>query len=106
MITLTETAAARIKEQLKHRGKGLGIRLGVKTNGCSGMSYMLEFIDQFSETLAIYDCDGVHVYIDPRHDIYLKGVEIDWVRQGLNTGFEFKNPNSKGECGCGESFSI
>jgi iron-sulfur cluster assembly protein len=106
VITLTEAAAARIKEQLKHRGKGLGIRLGVRTTGCSGMAYLLEFLDQLSETLAIYECNGVYVYIDPKHSVYLKNTEIDWVRQGLNAGFEFKNPNAKGECGCGESFSI
>jgi iron-sulfur cluster assembly protein len=106
MLTLTEKAVSRVKEQLLHRGKGLGIKLGVKTNGCSGMSYTLEFIDQVDETLAIYDCSGVHVYIDPKHTIYLKGVEMDWVTKGLNSGFEFNNPNEKGRCGCGESFSI
>ena len=106
MITLTEAAAARIKEQLKHRGKGLGIRLGVRTTGCSGMAYLLEFLDQIDGTLVIYECNGVYVYIDPKHTVYLKNTEVDWVRRGLNAGFEFNNPNAKGECGCGESFSI
>jgi iron-sulfur cluster assembly protein len=106
MLTLTEKAVARVQELLKHRGKGLGIKLGVRTNGCSGMSYTLEFLDRVDETLAIYDSNGIHVYIDPKHTIYLKGVEMDWVTKGLNSGFEFSNPNSKGECGCGESFRV
>ena len=106
MLTLTESAANRVKEQLLHRGKGLGIKLGVRTTGCSGMSYTLEFLDRIDETLAIYESNGVHVYVDPKHIPYLQGVEMDWQRKGLNEGFEFANPNSKGECGCGESFSI
>jgi len=106
MLTLTERAVARVKEQLLHRGKGLGIKLGIRTNGCSGMSYTLVFLDQIDETLAVYDCNGVHVYIDPKHAIYLKGVEMDWVTKGLNSGFEFNNPNEKSRCGCGESFSV
>jgi len=106
MLTLTKKAVDRVKEQLLHRGKGLGIKLGVRTNGCSGMSYTLEFLDRVDETLAIYDCDGVHVYMDPKHTVYLNGTEMDWVTKGLNSGFEFNNPNEKGRCGCGESFSI
>lgn len=106
MLTLTETAANRVKEQLLHRGKGLGIKLGVRTTGCSGLSYTLEFLDKIDSTLAIFESNGVHIYMDPRHMPYLTGVEMDWVTRGLNSGFEFANPNSKGECGCGESFSI
>ena len=106
MLTLTESAANRVKEQLLHRGKGLGIKLGVRTTGCSGMSYTLEFLDRIDETLAIYESNGVHVYVDPKHSIYLKGVEMDWVTKGLNSGFEFNNPNEKSRCGCGESFSV
>lgn len=106
MLTLTEKAADRVKEQLKHRAKGLGIKIGIRASGCSGMSYTMEFVDRVDETLAIYDCNGVHVYVDPKHLIYLKGTEMDWVTHGLNSGFEFANPNSKSECGCGESFSI
>jgi len=106
MLTLTKLAANRVNELLKHRGKGLGIKLGVKTNGCSGMSYTLEFLDRVDETLATYECEGVHVYMDPKHSVYLNGMEMDWVTKGLNSGFEFNNPNEKGRCGCGESFSI
>lgn len=106
MLTLTDRAADRVKEQLKHRGKGLGIKLGVRTNGCSGMSYTLEFLDRVDETLAIYESNGVYVYVDPKHSVYLKGIEMDWVTKGLNSGFEFSNPNEKSRCGCGESFSI
>jgi len=106
MLTLTEQAVERVKEQLKHRGKGLGIKLGVKTTGCSGLSYTMEFLDRIDETLAVYDCDGVLIYMDPKHTVYLKGVELDWITKGLNSGFEFNNPNEKGRCGCGESFSI
>jgi iron-sulfur cluster assembly protein len=106
MLTLTERAVDRVKEQLLHRGKGLGIKLGVRTNGCSGMSYTLAFLDQVDQTLAVYDCGGVHVYMDPKHTVYLNGVEMDWVTKGLNSGFEFNNPNEKGRCGCGESFSV
>ena len=106
MLTLTEAAAVRIKEQLLSRGRGLGIKLGVKTTGCSGMAYTLEFIDSIDETLAVYDCDGVYVYMDPKHAVYLKGLEMDWVTKGLGSGFEFNNPNERGRCGCGESFSV
>jgi iron-sulfur cluster assembly protein len=106
MLTLTERATDRVREQLKHRGKGLGIKIGVKTTGCSGMSYTMEFIDKIDETLAIYDCNGVYVYMNPAHSIYFKGAEMDWVTHGLNSGFEFNNPNEKGRCGCGESFSV
>jgi iron-sulfur cluster assembly protein len=106
MLTLTKLAANRVSELLKHRGKGLGIKLGVKTTGCSGMGYTLEFLDQIDETLAIYECEGIHVYMDPKHTVYLNGVEMDWVTKGLNSGFEFNNPNEKGRCGCGESFSV
>jgi iron-sulfur cluster assembly protein len=106
MITLTDSAANRVQEQLLHRGKGLGIRIGVRTSGCSGLSYILEFIDKIDSTLAIYESKGVHIYMDPRHSIYLQGTVMDWVSRGLNHEFEFRNPNSKNECGCGESFSI
>ena len=106
MLTLTERAVERVKEQLKHRGKGLGVKLGVKTTGCSGLSYTMEFLDRIDETLAVYDCGGAHIYMDPKHAVYLKGVELDWITHGLNSGFEFNNPNEKGRCGCGESFSI
>jgi iron-sulfur cluster assembly protein len=106
MITATEIAATKIKQQLEHRGKGLGIKVGVKTTGCSGLAYTLEFIDQIDQTYAIFDNHGVHLYVDPKHIPYLQGLEMDWVKKGLNEGFEFANPQEKDRCGCGESFRI
>jgi iron-sulfur cluster assembly protein len=106
MITLTETAANKVKDNLARRGCGLGIKIGVKTTGCSGLAYILEYIDHIDETLAIFESRGVYVYIDPKHMPYLQGIEMNWRRRGLNEGFEFSNPNSKSECGCGESFSV
>jgi iron-sulfur cluster assembly protein len=106
MITLTETAANKVKDNLARRGCGLGIKICVKTTGCSGLAYILEYIDHIDETLAIFESQGVYVYMDPKHMPYLQGIEMNWRRQGLNEGFEFANPNSKGECGCGESFSV
>jgi len=106
MITATEIAATKIKQQLEQRGKGLGIKIGVKTTGCSGLAYTLEFVDQIDQTYAIFDANGAHIYIDPKHVPYLQGLEIDWVKKGLNEGFEFVNPQEKDRCGCGESFRI
>lgn len=106
MITLTELAAQKIKSQLERRGKGLGIRLGVKTTGCSGLAYVLEYVDKIFEGDAIFESHGVHVYVDAKSLAYLHGIEMDWVRNGLNEGFEFRNPNEKDRCGCGESFRV
>jgi iron-sulfur cluster assembly protein len=106
MITATEIAATKIKQHLEQRGKGVGIKIGVKTTGCSGLAYTLEFVDQIDQTYAIYESHGAYLYIDPKHIPYLKGLEIDWVKQGLNEGFEFINPQEKDRCGCGESFRI
>jgi iron-sulfur cluster assembly protein len=106
MISLTEQAATKIKQQLTKRGKGLGIRIGVKTTGCSGLAYVLEYVDKFYEGDHIFESQGVHVYVDAKSMAYITGLEMDWVRNGLNEGFEFRNPNSKGECGCGESFRV
>jgi iron-sulfur cluster assembly protein len=106
MITATEIAATKIKQQLEQRGKGLGIKVGVKTTGCSGLAYTLEFIDQIDQTYAIFDNYGTHIYVDPKHIPYLQGLEMDWVKKGLNEGFEFSNPQEKDRCGCGESFRI
>ena len=106
MITLTQLAAEKIKQQLERRGKGLGIRLGVKTTGCSGLAYVLEFVDaERPEDLAV-DCDGCRVYMDPKSCPYLQGMTVDFVKKGLNEGFEFINPNAKDYCGCGESFRV
>jgi iron-sulfur cluster assembly protein len=106
MLTLTETAANKIKDNIARRGHGLGIRIGVKTTGCSGLAYTLEYLDHIDETLAIFESQVVYVYMDPKHMPYLTGIEMTWQRKGLNEGFEFSNPNSKGECGCGESFRV
>jgi len=106
MITATEIAATKIKQQLEQRGKGLGIKIGVKTTGCSGLAYTLEFVDQIDQTYAIFEINGAHIYVDPKHVPYLQGLEMDWVKKGLNEGFEFINPQEKDRCGCGESFRI
>ena len=106
MITLTNFAVNKIKQQLLRRGKGLGIRIGVKTTGCSGLTYTLEYVDQIDVNDQVFICDDVNVYVDPKSLIYIQGLEMDWVKQGLNEWFEFNNTNSKGECGCGESFRV
>lgn len=106
MITLTESAAEKVKTQLERRGKGLGIRVAVKTTGCSGLSYVIEYVDTpQSEDMSFVSC-GIHVFVDPKSLVYVDGVEMDWVRNGLNEGFDFKNPNEKARCGCGESFTV
>ncbi|SJN57965.1 iron-sulfur cluster assembly protein IscA [Vibrio ruber] len=105
-ITLTETAADRVRSFLDNRGKGIGLRLGVKTTGCSGMAYVLEFVDELNEEDQVFDNHGVKIIIDPKSLVYLDGTQLDYVKQGLNEGFEFNNPNVKSECGCGESFNV
>ncbi len=106
MITATENAIKKIKNQIQKRGKGLGIRVGVKTTGCSGLAYVLEFVDIPNETDFQLHCEGCTIYVDPKSCPYLEGMTIDYVKNGLNEGFEFKNPNEKDRCGCGESFRI
>ena len=106
MITITEQAAKKIHQVMERRGKGVGIRLGVKTTGCSGLAYVLEYVDTPTLDDQCFECRGCQLFVDPKSYIYLKGLEIDYVRSGLNEGFEFSNPNSKGECGCGESFRV
>ena len=105
-LTITETAAHHVQTQLTARGKGLGIRIGVKTTGCSGMAYMLEFVDAVEETDHVYEAHGVKLFVDPKSLVYIDGTQMDFVKEGLNEGFEFTNPNVKGECGCGESFQV
>ena len=105
-ITLTERAADHVKGSLEKRGKGVGIRLGVKTAGCSGLAYKLEFVDDVSELDCAYENHGVKVFVDSKSLIYLKGTTLDFVKEGLNEGFKFVNPNVTGECGCGESFQV
>jgi iron-sulfur cluster assembly protein len=105
-ITLTEAAADRVKAFLENRGKGVGLRLGVRTSGCSGMAYVLEFVDEIEDTDSVFEEHGVKVIIDPKSMVYLDGTELDFKRDGLNEGFEFNNPNVKDSCGCGESFTV
>jgi iron-sulfur cluster assembly protein len=105
-ITLTEKAAQRVQNFLVNRGSGLGIRLAVQTTGCSGLGYNLEFVDTMNDDDTIFEDRGVKVVVDAKSLIYLDGTEVDYVKEGLNEGFEFKNPNVKGECGCGESFTV
>lgn len=105
-ITLTEKAAQRVQNFLVNRGSGLGIRLAVQTTGCSGLGYNLEFVDTTNDDDTIFEDRGVKVVVDAKSLIYLDGTEVDYVKDGLNEGFEFKNPNAKGECGCGESFTV
>jgi iron-sulfur cluster assembly protein len=105
-ITLTEAAADRVKSFLEQRGKGLGLRLGVRTSGCSGMAYVLEFVDELDEGDMVFEDHGVKVIVDPKSMVYIDGTELDFAREGLNEGFKFNNPNVKDECGCGESFNV
>jgi len=105
-ITLTDKAAERVEKFLANRGKGIGLRLGVKTTGCSGMAYTLEFVDEMAEEDMSFESHGIQVIVDPKSLVYLDGTELDYVKQGLNEGFEFNNPNVKDECGCGESFTV
>lgn len=106
MITLTENAAKHINDYLAKRGKGLGVRLGVKTSGCSGMAYNLEFVDEADGDDLIFEGHGAHIYIDPKSLVYLDGTQVDYTKEGLQEGFKFENPNVKDSCGCGESFHV
>ncbi len=105
-ITLTEAAASRVSNFLANRGKGLGVRLGVRTSGCSGMAYVLEFVDDMNEDDEVFEDHGVKVIIDKKSLVYLDGTELDYGKEGLNEGFKFNNPNVKDECVCVESFTI
>jgi len=105
-ISLTPSAARHVADQLASRGRGIGIRVGVKTTGCSGMAYVLEFVDKLDVGDQVFEERGVKIIVDPRSLAYIDGTEMDYVKQGVNEGFEFKNPNARGECGCGESFSV
>jgi iron-sulfur cluster assembly protein len=105
-ITLTDAAADRVRHYLDSRGKGEGLRLGVRTSGCSGMAYVLEFVDEAAPEDNVYEDKGVKVFVDPKSLVYLEGTELDYGKEGLNEGFKFNNPNVKNECGCGESFNV
>lgn len=105
-ITLTEAAADRVKTFLEKRGKGAGLRLGVRTTGCSGMAYVIEYADEVEEGDTVYEDKGVKVIVNPKSLVYLDGTELDFAKEGLNEGFKFINPNEKDRCGCGESFNV
>ena len=105
-ITVTESAAKHVSNFLAKRGKGIGLRLGVRTTGCSGMAYKLEFVDDVQADDVRFDSNGVTVFVDPKSLPYLDGMELDFAREGLNEGFKFNNPNVKNTCGCGESFNV
>jgi iron-sulfur cluster assembly protein len=108
MITVTDTAKQKIKQLLKNRGKGVGIRLGVKTTGCSGLAYTIEYVDTYTAEVGVtnFAQPDFAVLVDAKSLVYLNGLTVDWVRNGLNEGFEFINPNEKDRCGCGESFRV
>ena len=106
MITITDNAAKHLNSYLTKRGKGLGVRLGVKTSGCSGMAYNLEFVDEVNDDDLIFEEHGARVYIDPKSLVYLDGTQVDYTKEGLQEGFKFENPNVKDSCGCGESFHV
>ncbi|TEA27894.1 iron-sulfur cluster assembly protein IscA [Candidatus Schmidhempelia bombi] len=105
-ITLTDSAAKRVDAFLTNRGKGIGLRLGVKTSGCSGMAYVLEFADQLEADDHVFEDKGVKIIVDPKSLVYIDGTELDFIKEGLNEGFKFNNPNISSECGCGESFNV
>ena len=105
-VSLTSAAARHVAKSLTKRGKGIGLRLAVKTSGCSGFAYALEFVDSANPEDLLFDTNGVKLVVDPRSLPLLEGTELDFVREGLNEGFKFNNPNAKANCGCGESFSV
>lgn len=106
MISLTELAARKISQQLERRGKGLGIRIGVKTTGCSGYAYALEFVDEPTTSDMSFVSHGIHVFVDPKSLVFVDGLTMDYKKNGLNEGFDFVNPNERDRCGCGESFRV
>jgi iron-sulfur cluster assembly protein len=106
VISITEIAAKRVQDFLTKRGSGVGVRLGVKTTGCSGLAYTLEFVDDIEDSDQVFDSQGVRIIVDSKSFVYLDGTELDFVKEGLNEGFQFNNPNVKDSCGCGESFTV
>ncbi len=105
-ISVTEAAAQHVTRQLTARGRGEGIRIGVKTSGCSGLAYVLEFVDEPTQSDQVFEDFGVKLFVDPKSLVYLDGTIVDFTKEGLNEGLEFRNPNVNGECGCGESFTV
>ncbi|GAA0857046.1 iron-sulfur cluster assembly protein IscA [Aliiglaciecola litoralis] len=105
-IKVSDAAAKRAKTFMENRGSGVGLRLGVKTTGCSGLAYVLEFVDELNADDQVFEDNGVKIVIDGKSLVYLDGTELDFAKEGLNEGFLFNNPNANGECGCGESFNV
>ena len=106
MITITDIATKKVQQTIAKRGKGIGIRIGVKTSGCSGLAYVLEYVDNPNSEDMRIDCEGCSLFVDPKSCVYIQNMTIDYVRNGLNEGFEFRNPNERDRCGCGESFRV
>ncbi len=105
-ISMTAAAAERVSSFLQNRGKGIGLRVGVKTTGCSGLAYVLEFVDELNEDDQVFEDHGLKLVVDGKSLVYIDGTQLDFVKEGLNEGFKFNNPNVNGECGCGESFTV
>jgi iron-sulfur cluster assembly protein len=105
-VNLSEAAARHVNRYLAKRGKGVGVRLGVKTTGCSGLAYTLEYVDELAAEDLVFEDHGVKVLVDPKSLAYINGTTLDYVREGLNEGFRFNNPNERDKCGCGESFRV
>ena len=105
-ISLTESAAARVRSFLAERGRGVGLRIGVKRTGCSGYAYVIDYADAIKADDVVFDQEGLKVVVDPKSLGLIDGTEVDFVKEGLNEAFKFRNPNVKGECGCGESFNV
>lgn len=108
MISLTPLAAEKVKIYLERRGQGLGIKIGVKTTGCSGLAYFLEYVDvePSKQDCVLYESNEIKIWADTKSLPYVNGMEMDWIKQGLNEGFDFVNPNERDRCGCGESFRV
>ncbi len=105
-ISMTAAAADRVRSFLTNRGKGVGLRVGVKTTGCSGLAYVLEFVDDLNDDDQVFEHDDLKLIVDGKSLVYIDGTQLDFVKEGLNEGFQFNNPNVNGECGCGESFTV
>ena len=103
---MTPAAADRVRSFLSNRGKGLGLRVGVKTTGCSGLAYVLEFVDELNDDDQVFEQNDLKLIVDGKSLVYIDGTQLDFVKEGLNEGFQFNNPNVNGECGCGESFTV
>lgn len=105
-VTVSEAAARHVTKYLSRRGKGVGVRLGVRTTGCSGLAYKLEYADEVAAEDVVFEDNGIKILIDPKSLPYLEGTQLDFVREGLNEGFKFNNPKERDRCGCGESFRV